>query len=66
LIAELQDAATKIKTLSGLLPICSNCKKNTRYTQKNFSKNKNNTLSQRDCSLKSFDNSNEFGKFAVL
>jgi hypothetical protein len=27
LIAELQDAATKIKTLSGLLPICSNCKK---------------------------------------
>ena len=27
LIAELQDAATKIKTLSGLLPICSSCKK---------------------------------------
>jgi DNA repair exonuclease SbcCD ATPase subunit len=27
LIAELQDAVTKIKTLSGLLPICSNCKK---------------------------------------
>ena len=27
LIAELQDAAAKIKTLGGLLPICSNCKK---------------------------------------
>ena len=27
LIAELQDAVRKIKTLSGLLPICSNCKK---------------------------------------
>jgi preprotein translocase subunit YajC len=27
LIAELQDAVTKIKTLGGLLPICSNCKK---------------------------------------
>ena len=27
LIAELQDAVAKIKTLSGLLPICSNCKK---------------------------------------
>ena len=27
LIAELQDAATKIKTLRGLLPICSTCKK---------------------------------------
>ncbi len=27
LIAELQDALAKIKTLSGLLPICSNCKK---------------------------------------
>jgi len=27
LIAELQDAATKIKILSGLLPICSSCKK---------------------------------------
>ena len=27
LIAELQDAVTKIKTLSGLLPICSSCKK---------------------------------------
>jgi len=26
LIAELQDAVAKIKTLSGLLPICSNCK----------------------------------------
>lgn len=26
LIAELQDAAARIKTLSGLLPICSNCK----------------------------------------
>jgi hypothetical protein len=26
LITELQDAAAKIKTLSGLLPICSNCK----------------------------------------
>lgn len=27
LIAELEDALTKIKTLSGLLPICSSCKK---------------------------------------
>ena len=27
LIAELQDAVTEIKTLSGLLPICSGCKK---------------------------------------
>jgi hypothetical protein len=27
LIAELQDAVIKIKTLGGLLPICSNCKK---------------------------------------
>jgi DNA-binding NtrC family response regulator len=27
LIAELQDALTKIKTLGGLLPICSSCKK---------------------------------------
>jgi DNA repair exonuclease SbcCD ATPase subunit len=27
LIAELQDAVAKIKTLSGLLPICSSCKK---------------------------------------
>ena len=27
LIAELQDAVVKIKTLRGLLPICSNCKK---------------------------------------
>jgi len=27
LIVELQDAATQIKTLGGLLPICSNCKK---------------------------------------
>ena len=27
LIAELQDAAAKIKTLSGFLPICSSCKK---------------------------------------
>ena len=27
LIAELHDAVTKIKTLRGLLPICSNCKK---------------------------------------
>jgi ABC-type multidrug transport system fused ATPase/permease subunit len=27
LIAELQDAVTKIKTLRGLLPICSSCKK---------------------------------------
>ena len=27
LIAELQDAVTKIKTLRGLLPICSTCKK---------------------------------------
>ena len=27
LLAELQDAVAKIKTLSGLLPICSNCKK---------------------------------------
>ncbi len=27
LIAELQDAITKVKTLSGLLPICSSCKK---------------------------------------
>ncbi len=27
LISELQDALTKIKTLSGLLPICSSCKK---------------------------------------
>jgi hypothetical protein len=26
LIAELRDAVSKIKTLSGLLPICSNCK----------------------------------------
>lgn len=27
LIVELQDALTKVKTLSGLLPICSSCKK---------------------------------------
>jgi DNA repair exonuclease SbcCD ATPase subunit len=27
LIAELQDAAAKIKILRGMLPICSNCKK---------------------------------------
>lgn len=27
LIAELQDALSKIKTLSGLLPICANCKR---------------------------------------
>jgi len=27
LIAELQDALTRVKILSGLLPICSNCKK---------------------------------------
>lgn len=27
LIAKLQDAMTQIKTLSGLLPICANCKK---------------------------------------
>ena len=27
LIEELQDALAKVKTLSGLLPVCSNCKK---------------------------------------
>ena len=27
LIAELQEALSKVKTLSGLLPICSSCKK---------------------------------------
>jgi PAS domain S-box-containing protein len=27
LVLELQDALTKVKTLSGLLPICANCKK---------------------------------------
>lgn len=26
-IAELQDALSKVKTLSGLLPICAHCKK---------------------------------------
>jgi len=27
LVLELQDALSKVKTLSGLLPICSSCKK---------------------------------------
>lgn len=31
LISELQNALAKIKTLSGLLPICSHCKKIRDY-----------------------------------
>ncbi len=33
LIIELQEALDKVKTLSGLLPICSSCKKRTEIVR---------------------------------